>query len=107
MNEYEIAWEATAINALKEIYRWIESSADKATADKVRSEIVTRVDGLRKSPTSYPIEPALSHRPEKFRFIKQWDYKVIFEVNEADGLVIINYIFHTKQSPKKLVKAVK
>ena len=107
MSEYEIAWESTAIAALKKIYKWIEKNADKSSADKVRHEIVTKVDVLRKSPTSCPLEPSLTHRPEKFRFIKQWEYKIIFEVNEPENQVIVNYIFHTKQSPKKLAKAIK
>lgn len=107
MNDYEIAWEAAAINSLKKIYKWIEKNADKSTADKVRLEIVTKVETLRKSPTIYPLEPALAHRPEKFRFIKQWEYKILFEVNELGSLVIINLIFHSKQSPQKLIKAVK
>jgi plasmid stabilization system protein ParE len=107
MHEYEIAWESTAISSLKKIYKWIEKHVDKATADKIRHEIVTRIEMLRNSPTSYPLESALIHRPEKFRFVKQWEYKVIFEVNEPESLVIINLVIHSKQSPHKLTKAVK
>jgi plasmid stabilization system protein ParE len=102
MNEYEIAWESAAINSLRKIAERIEKSADKSTADKVRMEIVTKVETLRKFPTSYPLEPALAHRPEKFRFIKQWEYKVIFMVDEFENLVIINLVYHSKQNPNKL-----
>ena len=87
MQEYEIVWESAAINSLKKIHKWVERNTDKSTADKVRLEIVTKVETLRKSPTTYPLEPSLAHRPEKFRFVKQWEYKVIFEVNESGSLV--------------------
>jgi plasmid stabilization system protein ParE len=104
---FEIAWENTAITALNRIYKYLQKQASQATAEHVRQSIVTKVEELRKFPTGHPLEPALRHRPEKFRFIKQWDYKVIFEVNEPENQVIILFIFHTRQNPKKILEAFK
>jgi len=104
---FEIAWENTAITALNKIYKYLKKNASESVADHVRHGIVTKVEVLRNFPGGYPIEPVLRHRPEKFRFIKQWDYKIIFEVNEPENQVVILFICHVKQNPKKITAAFK
>jgi len=103
-NEYDITWEDAAIKALKRIYKYLAKSNSKQAAVHIRKELVTLANTLRKFPDGHPLEPALRKRPEKFRFVKKWNYKLIFSVRESQ--VIIHYVFHIKQNPDKLIEAI-
>ncbi len=107
MEEYEITWDTSATDTLRTIYNRIKNKYGINRADKFRMDIVTKVDGLRKMPTSYPLEPALYHRPEKFRFIKLSEYKIIYQIFEQENQVVILEIFHAKQNPDKFKEAFK
>lgn len=107
MEEFEITWEVSAIETLRLIYSKTKNKYGTKKADKLRMDIVSKAEVLRQMPTKHPLEPALYHLPQKFRFIKQSDYKLIYQVVDTKQQVIIVAIFHTKQDPKRLKETFK
>jgi plasmid stabilization system protein ParE len=78
--EYEITWEVSAIDTLRAIYSKVRNKYGAIKADQLRIGLVTKAEILRQMPTKHPLEPALYHLPQKFRFVKQQDYKLIYQV---------------------------
>lgn len=99
--DFDICWDNKATKSLKKIYTFLSKNASRETANNVRKALMSSIDGLRKHPERYPLEPNLRHRPEQFRYIQKWSYKIIYEFTGRE--VIILYVFHTRQDPQKLI----
>lgn len=93
-----VFWSEKARNSLADIYDYVYQDSPKA-AEKVLETLIEKANSLQDEHISYPKDPILND--EKFRFILQWSFKLIYERTESK--VIIIDIFHTRRDPGKLV----
>ena len=68
---YKVTISPTAKNSLKNIVKYIREFSPQG-AENVRKTILRKI--------KYPIESALSEINGEFRFAKEWNYKIIFEI---------------------------
>ncbi len=67
-------------------------------ADRVLESILEKAESLQDDRIDYPKDPILND--ERFRFILQWSFKIIYERTKTT--VIIIDIFHTRKDPGKM-----
>ncbi len=61
---YDVFWDQKADKALDEIHDYYSINYSKRTADKIRGEIIDKVEVLIEHPEIYPLEPLLKDIPE-------------------------------------------
>lgn len=93
-----VVWSEQAKNSLADIYDFIYEDNPSA-AQKVLEVLLDKANSLNDERIEYPKDPYANS--EKFRFILQWSYKIIYERTEEK--VIIIDVFHTKQDPGKMI----
>ncbi len=100
---YKVTISPTAKNSLKNIVKYIREFSPQG-AENVRKTILRKIKSLSKNPQKYPIESALSEINGEFRFAKEWNYKIIFEIygNKVDVLVII----HSKKDLPSIIQEI-
>ncbi|NUN99058.1 MAG: type II toxin-antitoxin system RelE/ParE family toxin [Saprospiraceae bacterium] len=96
---YDVCWDFKAGEDLDQIYKYLLENASENVAKKVKKEIVSAVSHLRQYPESYPLDPLLRSRPEKFHYIRIWKYKIVYEFTGKE--CIITRIFHFSQDLNK------
>ncbi len=99
---YPIIWETQIWDDIHNIYDYVWKNASPSIADKVIDGIFEAVKLLENFPEGYPLEKSLLFRPEKFRFIKKWNYKIIYRFTGKEVRILT--IFHSKRDPQKLVE---
>ncbi|MFK7797530.1 MAG: type II toxin-antitoxin system RelE/ParE family toxin [Aureispira sp.] len=72
----------------------------KKTADKIRREIIDKIEILIEHPEVYPLEPLLKEIPNNLRYIIVRHFKVIYEFTGQEVLIV--YIFNTNKNPYSL-----
>ncbi|MEX0608349.1 MAG: type II toxin-antitoxin system RelE/ParE family toxin [Balneolaceae bacterium] len=101
----KIKWTPFALNSLKNIHDYITyKEKSEEPANKVIQEIFDRVRQLTEFPESGQIEPLLHDIGQNSRFIIQYNYKIIYEYDSDNFLIIITDVFHTSQDPSNLTK---
>ena len=98
----KIIWSDFASEMLIEIYRYYKVKASIAIAKKIRIEIFTATQQLKKHPVSGPIELNLEKINEGHRYLVKGNYKIIYK-EVAEG-VLITDVFDTRQDPLKINK---
>ena len=93
---FDIAWDAKAGEDLDLIFEYLTENVSENVAQKVKKEIVTAVRRLQTQPESFPPDPLLHSRPENFRYIRLWNYKIVYEFTGRE--VIVLRIFHFRQN---------
>lgn len=93
---FDIAWDAKAGEDLDRIYEYLSENASENVAKKVKKAIVTAVRRLQTQLESFPPDPLLQSRPENFRYIRLWHYKIVYEFTGQE--VIVLRIFHFRQN---------
>ena len=98
---YKVTISPTAKTSLINIVKYIREFSPQA-AENVRKTILQKIKSLAKNPQKYPLESALSEIHGEFRFAKEWNYKIIFEIykNKVDVLVII----HSKKDLPSIIQ---
>lgn len=92
-----LVWSQEASNSLSEIYFYILKDSPQ-NATMVVHKIIGLVQALQDERFEYSIDPIINK--EKFRHISIWSYKIIYERNNEE--IIILDIFDGRQNPKKL-----
>ena len=95
----KVVWSQEASNSLSKIYYYILEDSPQNAA-MVLDKIIELVESLQDKRFEYSIDPIINK--EKFRHISIWSYKIIYERN-SDEIVILD-IFDGRQNPKKLDK---
>jgi len=93
-----VVWSERAKISLADIYDYVYQDSEEA-ANKVLESILDKADSLQNDRIDYPKDPILND--ERFRFILQWSFKIIYE--RRTSKVIIIDIFHTRKDPGKMV----
>jgi mRNA interferase RelE/StbE len=63
-------------------------------------KIMECIESLRKEP--FPRQSIKLSKAENLYRIRMGDYRIVYEVNTKDKLIIINYIRHRKEVYKKI-----
>ena len=75
----KIIWSDFASEMLTEIYQYYKVIASPATARKIKLEIFTATQQLKKHPVSGPIEINLEKINEGHRYLVKGNYKIIYK----------------------------
>lgn len=94
----KVIWSKQARKSLANIYDHIRQDNQKK-AEKVLETLLEKADSLSDSRIEYPVDPIVNK--DRYRFILQWNYKIIYE-RMHDKVIIID-IFHTSQNPGKMI----
>lgn len=93
----KVVWSERAKISLANIYEYVYQDSEEA-ADRVLETILEKAESLQDDRIDYPKDPILND--ERFRFILQWSFKIIYE--RTKSTVIIIDIFHTRKDPGKM-----
>jgi len=100
VKKHSVFWTQEAINDLKLIYDYISGSESCQRALYVVTGIRKEANETAKFPTKHTKEPYINR--ENIRFAIKWSYKIVFEI-KGNSIRILS-IFHTAQSPEKLIE---
>jgi plasmid stabilization system protein ParE len=98
--EIRIEWSELSERQLKDIFDNYALTANPRIARKIINRIVDRVSVLESNPLAGPKEELLSDYPEKFRFLVESNYKIIYWKKE--NLITIASVFDCRQNPEKI-----
>jgi len=96
---YSIRWSLQSTKDLKEIFEFIKNAESSERAKYVIAEIKKTAKEISHFPTKHAKEPSILD--ETVRYAIKWSYKIFFTINEEH--VNIVRVFHTAQSPNKIV----
>ncbi len=102
MSKLRIKWSLYAKQSLYLIIEYIKLDSP-ANAKMVKKALILLAGTLNEFPEKFPKDPYISKNKGNFRFVSKWNYKIVYEIIKEE--IIIIDIFHTAQSPDKLVKA--
>ncbi len=75
----KINWSGFAIEMLLEIYTYYKDNASPLIARKIKNEIFTATNQLKKHPSSGQIEINLEKLKEGHRYLVKGNYKIIYK----------------------------
>jgi len=96
-----IRWSKQSKTDLKEIFEYIKSAENSERARYVITEIKKAAKEITYFPTKHAKEPFI--HDETVRYAIKWSYKIFFTISKEH--VNIVRVFHTAQSPKKIIIA--
>lgn len=76
-------------------------------AKNLVSSIIKEPDQLIKNPQIGQVEELLQDRNTTYRYLVYKNYKIIYSVNQEQGLLQIADVFDTRQNPPKLKRILK
>lgn len=99
---FKIIWSEFAETQLDNIFDYYQKEAGSRIAKKLLKEIISGVKKLEKSPWIGQEEDLLKHRRFKYRYLVVKNYKLIYSVDQENGLIKIADVFDTRQNPSKI-----
>lgn len=102
--ELVVFWSQFAEDKLKDIFDYYKVKAGLKTARKIIKEIIDLTYNLEKQPEIGPIEELLILRPEKFRYLVNTNYKIIYYINHESQRIVIANVFDVRQNPVKIIQ---
>lgn len=100
MEVYQVVWTDNALKELYAIRDFIQKQSDTGAAKTVQ-EITNLAGSLNTMPERGQVERSISKRMV-YRYLKKWNYKIIYTIEEGEKRVVIVKIFNTRQHPDKL-----
>lgn len=105
MNEgFDIGWSNRVGKDLHKIRAFVLENASEEIAQKVVRGIFDAVEPTRIQPERFPLEPRLK-RLGNFRFVKKWNYKIIYEF--TGNQIIVHRVIHSKQDFRRFLRSFK
>jgi plasmid stabilization system protein ParE len=101
MQTYKIVLSQLAKTDLQNIVIYISDVESIMQAKYVERGILSEMKCLEHFPSAYPKDAFASMDNRDIRFIMKWHYKILFFIE--DNIVQVVGIFHTAQSPHKLI----
>lgn len=98
----QIIWSEFAETQLDEIYEYYERKAGSRIAKRLIKGIINEPKKLIKMPDIGQEEELLKERINQYRYLVFKNYKLIYSVDNENGLIKIADVFDTRQSPPKL-----
>ena len=100
--ELKVYWTESAIDQLEDIFDYYKFKANTKVAKKLVTKITDRTIQLVKQPESGQLEELLKTRENKYRYIVEGNYKIIYWIE--DKYIKIAAVFDTRQNPTNLNK---
>lgn len=101
----KIIWSDFAEEMLQAIYQYHKEMASVTIARKIRTEIFTATQKLKKYPALGPIELNLEKTNQGHRYLIKGNYKIIYK-EVSEGLLITD-VFDTRQDPVRITRETK
>lgn len=98
----EIIWSEFAEFQMDEIYNHYKKKASIAVANKLIKGILVEPDILLNNPYIGQKEHLLKERMISYRYLLHKSFKIIYAVDEENGLIKIADVFDTRQYPEKI-----
>lgn len=96
----KLYWSDFASEMLAGIYKYYKENATVKVAKKIKNEIFTATNQLKRHPYSGQIEINLEELKEGHRYLVTGNYKIIYkEIKEG---ILITDVFDTRQDPVKI-----
>jgi len=102
---YEVVVTQKAEKSLEEIVLYLEKEVSYQTAEKVRLSLLELIFSLNKHPESNGILHEISDAQTEYRRVLKWFYRVIYHIDQEQGLIYVVEIDHTKRDPRKLLES--
>lgn len=80
----------------------IKKEASLNVAKNLLKDIISAPEKLLKTPYIGQEEPLLKQRKINYRYLVCKNHKLIYSVNEENGLIKIADVFDTRQNPPKI-----
>jgi len=103
-DEYDIGWSNRVAKDLLKIKAYLLEHTSEKVAQKVLSRLYNAVEPTRKMPERFPLEPRMK-RHGNFRFIKVWNYKIIYEF--TGNQIIVHRVIHGKRDMKRALRGLR
>lgn len=102
--ELKVVWSNFAEIQLDEIFEYYKKEASPKVANKLVREIILKSETLKNSPFIGQREIRLEKRKFDYRYLVYKSYKLIYSINEKEGLIKIADVFDTRQHPEKITR---
>lgn len=99
---YKLIWSNFAEIQLDEIYQYYKKEASVKVATKLVTGIIKASEKLIIASFIGQEEELLKERETQYRYLVFKNYKVIYSVDEENGLIKIADVFDTRQHPPKI-----
>ena len=100
--DLEVIWSKFAEKQLDEIFEYYEEKASERVAIEMVHGLLNEPERLKKDPYIGQKEELLKERKTTYRYLIFKRYKIIYSVEEENGLIKIADVFGTKQKPSKI-----
>ncbi|MFD2908384.1 type II toxin-antitoxin system RelE/ParE family toxin [Flavobacterium ardleyense] len=97
-----IVWSKFAEDQLDEIFNYYSKKAGLRIASKLLKGIISEPNKLMKSNDIGQEEELLKQREELYRYLVFKNYKIIYSIDNKNGLIKIADVFDTRQYPDKI-----
>ena len=104
--EFEIVWSQFAEKQLDEIYDYYVENASKRVAKTILQNLLNTPNQLKLNPFIGQIENLLKGRIITYRYLIYKNHKIIYSVDQENGLIKISDVFDTRQNPEKIKRIV-
>lgn len=99
---FKIIWSDFSEIQLDEIFKFYVKETSVQVATKIVTGIIKESEKLIKASFIGQKEELLSERKIQYRYLIFKSYKIIYSVDEQNGLIKIADVFDTRQNPPKL-----
>lgn len=99
---FKIIWSEFAETQLDDIFDYYQKEAGPLIAKKLLKEIINDAKKLLQSPLIGQEEELPKYRGVKYRYLVVKNYKLIYSVDQENGLIKIADVFDTRQNPSKI-----
>lgn len=100
--EIRIEWSELSERQLKDKFDYYSLEVSSRIAKKIINRIIDKVSILESNPLAGPKEELQSNHPEKFRYLVESKYKIVYWKKE--NLITIASVFDCRQNPEKIKK---
>lgn len=103
MVNYKVVLSPNAKASLRNISDYLTKTTSQTVASKVRKGITEAIKKLANQPQAYEKEHDISDEQMVYRRIFQWDYRIIYFVDEDAVMVTVVQIINTAQNPQTII----
>lgn len=107
MVTYKVVVTPMAQNSLRRISDRVKEEASAEVAAKVRRAIGKTIKSLARFPESHEKEHYLCDDQEIYRRVLQWDYRIIYSINDEKLIVSVVEITHSSRSRESIERRIK
>jgi plasmid stabilization system protein ParE len=100
--DFKIVWSHFAENQLDTIFEYYFKNVSRQTAKKIVKNILLQTEKLNTAPFIGQVEDLLQNRKFEYRYLIYTNYKIIYTVDNRNGIVKISDIFDSRQNPTKI-----